>query len=266
MSLNKCRICSEKIYNGIKCYYLDYMLMREINLVILLIIMVNFTPSTPVAKETNEEIIYAVRYGLINYNLYPSANCINTNINSATHARLFTRSHLTNDFITELASEHPVISFEGSNTIVDVSLKPGLKFYDGAPLTAADVVFSYKMALTPVVNHGEYSKLALFFDTNESIVEVNDLSIKFTINQNYSLYKNLLTLPIKSKAYHEPFYEAQAFPVYYEDIKEYNSAGPFMVTSYYNKTLTLEKNPNWYGSTPVLDKIIFNLLCICNNL
>ncbi|MHA1910954.1 MAG: ABC transporter substrate-binding protein [Candidatus Kariarchaeaceae archaeon] len=235
------------------------MFKRKIDLAILLLIMINIAPSTAVAEEAQNELIYAIPYDLDHFNYYPNNDYPSPYkfIISATHARLFTRNHLTGDFKPSLADGEPIITFEGNSTIIDVSLKSGLKFYDGSPLKAEDVVFTYKMALTPGGQQSEYYHIVKFFDSNDSIIEVNDLTVKFILNKKYSLYKNSLTLPIKSKAYHEPIYETEGFPFIYEKIQESNSAGPFMVTSFLDNILTLDRNPNWFGSTPILDKIIF---------
>jgi peptide/nickel transport system substrate-binding protein len=233
------------------------MFKRKIVFTILLLITLNFVPGTTMAEETHEELIWATPFDLDIFNCFPCDDYIYELITSATHAKLITRNDLTGDFEPSLALEEPVISFEGNNTIIDVSLRPDLKFYNGKTLSAEDVVFSYKMALTRKVNHPEYFNLVNYFDSNDSVVEISDLKIRFIMNQKYSLFKNLLTLPIKSKAYHEPVYMAEAFPFVYENIQECNSAGPFMVSSYMNETLTLVRNPYWFGSTPLLDKIIF---------
>src|SRR5688500_674385 len=52
-----------------------------------------------------------------------------------------------NALVPALAAELPAVSADGRT--VTAKLRPGVTFHDGAPLTAADVVFTYRSVLDP---------------------------------------------------------------------------------------------------------------------
>lgn len=60
-----------------------------------------------------------------------------------------------------------------------VTLKDGIKFHDGEPLTADDVVFTYNIPLSEDYDgvRGDY------FESLEKVEKVDDLTIKFTLNK-----------------------------------------------------------------------------------
>jgi peptide/nickel transport system substrate-binding protein len=83
-------------------------------------------------------------------------------------------------------------------TIWEFKLRPGVKFHNGATLTADDVVFSMQRALKPAAD------MKSLLVSVESITKVDDLTVRFkTKGPNALLVNNLTNLFIMNKAWSE---------------------------------------------------------------
>ena len=143
--------------------------------------------------------------------------------------------------------------------VVTVNIKPSLLFYNNEPLTASDVVFSYKVLMTPTINSNSYGFLVNYFDSNDSIVAIGDLTVEFTINQHYAFYKGLISGPIIPKDAYSDLYDMGDYRFNNPSGIDANGAGPFMVEyiDTTNEEVLVKKNPNWHGDEPNVDKILF---------
>ncbi|MHA1911965.1 MAG: ABC transporter substrate-binding protein [Candidatus Kariarchaeaceae archaeon] len=157
-----------------------------------------------------------------------------------------------------LANGEPTVAFSGDNMIVIVSLKSGLYFYDGDGITATDILFTYRMLLSPLVNSNNYYEMTRYFDSNASIVAINDLTVQFTFNQHYPYYKELLDEALLSETTYGPRYAIGDFEYNNPNGSDANGAGPFRV-DYINgiNEVHLIPNPYWQGQTPELDELVF---------
>ena len=163
-----------------------------------------------------------------------------------------------------LAESMPEVDIdEGTGTMdVTVTLKADAKFYDGEPITADDVVFTYKMVLSPAVSlAGQlYNKFRGAFSSNDSISKIDTHTVKFhfnTITAFYMIYLNWLVLP---KSVFEPNYIAGIYDNYTDSSGKYlNSAGPYIVEEIdlENSTVLFTKNPYWGGNPVKTDKIFY---------
>jgi len=127
------------------------------------------------------------------------------------------------------------------------TLRPNVKFHDGASFTADDVVFSYKRALSPTSN------VTIYIDSVSDIVRVDDLTVDiitkypdavlpekmsriFIMNKAWS-EANKVTLPQNMAAKEETF-----------AIRNMNGTGPFSLKSRDSETRTvLLRNAAYWG-------------------
>ncbi len=126
-------------------------------------------------------------------------------------------------------------------------LRPGVKFHDGTPFTADDVVFSYERA------RAEASQLRVYANAAGIPRKIDDLTVEFTTSgPNPVELEHIATINIMSKAWCEkngatkPQNFAQK-----EDLitaHQANGTGPYMLKSREPDVKTvLVKNPNWWG-------------------
>nr|WP_316638483.1 ABC transporter substrate-binding protein [uncultured Roseateles sp.] len=126
-------------------------------------------------------------------------------------------------------------------------LRPGVKFHDGRPFTADDVVFSLNRAKQPT------SQIALYANVLGEARKIDDLTVEFNLPQvNPIFLQHLNTLYILSKGWAEEnkATKTQDFAGKEEAYAAFhtNGTGPFQLVSREPDTKTVYKrNPSYWG-------------------
>ena len=126
-------------------------------------------------------------------------------------------------------------------------LRPGVKFHDGTPFTADDVVFSFERA------RSESSQLRVYANASGIPKKIDELTVEFTTSApNPIELEHIGTINIMSKAWSEK--NRATKPQNYtqkEDMitaHQANGTGPYMLKAREPDIKTvLVKNPNWWG-------------------
>jgi peptide/nickel transport system substrate-binding protein len=141
------------------------------------------------------------------------------------------------------------------------TLRQGVKFHDGTPFTADDVVFSYDRATHPGSNVA--SPLA----TVKEVRKIDDFTVDFiTDGPDPILPNNLPTIAIMSKKWCEEHNTTRAADLTKNEesfaTRNENGTGPFILKDRQPDVKTvLVKNPDWWGNKidPVdIDEADFN--------
>jgi peptide/nickel transport system substrate-binding protein len=126
-------------------------------------------------------------------------------------------------------------------------LRPNVKFHDGAPFTADDVVFSVNRAKEPSSN------IAAYATALGEPKKIDDLTVEFDLPQFNPIFLQHLSLVfIMNKAWSEKHKvtKPQDFKNREETYAAYNAngTGPFMLVSRQPDVKTVYKrNPHWWG-------------------
>lgn len=155
-----------------------------------------------------------------------------------------------------LAADVPEISADGLT--YTVKLKDGIKWSDGQPITADDVVFTVEMAKNPETG----SPLTSQFDKVKTVEKVDDKTVKFTMNQVYAPFLYALVQAIvpahvlkdvKAK-------EMQTNP-YGTDPAKTVTNGPWKWTSWkQGDSHTLDADPNYWGEVkPHIAQLVYKI-------
>src|SRR5579859_1071333 len=163
-----------------------------------------------------------------------------------------------------LVSEIPTfangdLSKDGLTTTL--KLKPGLKWSDGQPLNADDVVFTYQMVLDKA-NH--FLQGSLIRQLVSDVSKVDDLTVKLTTNkpspypENLAGGGNFYILPMHV---YKPIYD-QNKSIEKADANQNPTvfSGPFMLQQWNRgSSLTFVANPNFVLGKPKIDSVVIQI-------
>ncbi len=134
-----------------------------------------------------------------------------------------------------------------SPTQVRFNLRQGVKFSDGSPLTADDVVYSITRAMAKTSNYQVYTQGI------QRVVKVNDSTVDFIMSgPNPVLLNQLTELRIMSKAWAEKNRSVEPKDIRTKDEtfahRNAMGTGQYMVKEWQpDQRLVLVKNPNYWG-------------------
>ncbi|HEX3863252.1 MAG TPA: ABC transporter substrate-binding protein [Stellaceae bacterium] len=146
-------------------------------------------------------------------------------------------------------------------TVWRFKLRQGVKFHDGTPFTADDVLFSFDRATHPGSN------LAAPLGTVKDVKKIDDFTVDFdTDGPDPILPYNMPTFAIMSEKWCEEHNTTRAADMTKNEenyaTRNANGTGPFMLKDRQPDVRTvLVKNPNWWGlkDEPIdIDEVVFN--------
>jgi peptide/nickel transport system substrate-binding protein len=133
-------------------------------------------------------------------------------------------------------------------TVWTFKLRDGVKFHNGKPLTADDVVWTFKRILDPKMASKMRGNLSMV----ETIEAVDPLTVKFVLKTPYSDFPTLIG-----------DYQGRILPADYDDQSKHPiGTGPFEFVEYTpGDRLVLKKNPQyWEPDLPKLDGIQLRII------
>lgn len=150
------------------------------------------------------------------------------------------------------------------------TLKQGLKFSDGSPITSHDVAYSIDRALSPALaSPASPGYLSLIQDSdkrlagkiptliNDSLITPNDTTISITTSKPASYFLAALTYPT-SFVVEKKLIDKYGDKKFTDHLAEGGGAGPFKVQEYtHGQQIVFVPNPNYYGGKPQLQKVVF---------
>lgn len=122
-------------------------------------------------------------------------------------------------------------------------LREGVKFHNGAPLTADDVVFTYTTMVDPALNARSRS----LYEPIESVKALDDKTVEFKLKEAYAPLFAYLDLGILPRAAAEGNAEFGSAPV---------GTGPFRFDSWLRGSqINLVANPDYWNGEPAVKRI-----------
>jgi len=126
-------------------------------------------------------------------------------------------------------------------------LRPGVKFADGSPFEADDVVFSLRRALAPTSN------FSIYIDTVTDVIAVDPLTVDIVTRAPDAVIPDKLTrVLIMDRAWAEAHGSEQPQNLREREaifaVRNANGTGPFVIKERQNDQRTIMvRNPNWWG-------------------
>lgn len=180
------------------------------------------------------------------------------------------RNQLTLEWEPDLAESWKISADQLS---VTVTLRKGLKWSDGTPLTAMDFVWAVnEIYLREGVECNMTS--GLYVGDNPSVWEfINDTTLKVTLPEVYAGMLNMLNVPPLPRHIVKPVLDQggvaaiNSFWGVDTDVTKIVGCGPFLLKEYVpGQRIVLRKNPNYYEKDakgqqlPYLDEVIYLLV------
>ncbi len=129
---------------------------------------------------------------------------------------------------------------------ITFTIRPGVKWSNGSPLTAADVAFTYKML----------EKYADVNTTGLAVKSVSSSGDKVTINFASPQYANLQNIAATVYIVPQSVWSKVGDPGKYPDADPIGS-GPFTLATFGGQGFTLHANPSYWGGKPAVGTVQF---------
>lgn len=200
------------------------------------------TACTPRTRRTPDDTIVMVipnlirdldpRYAITNYD---------TKLSLLVVPGLMTTDQLSMEPMFDLAES---IERVGDDLTWDVTLKPGLRFSDGSPVTADDVVFTFMSTMAPEMKTLYRESFSQRF---ASVTALDDRRARFRLVEPVATLFSDLDFGILSR-------KAAGDDGRFEDGKVVG-AGPYRVLRLSADRALLERNPHYHGQQPEVPRL-----------
>lgn len=145
-----------------------------------------------------------------------------------------------------------------SPTQVRFELRKGVKFHDGSPFTADDVVFTFARIKQP------QGTMQIYVTGINEIKKVDDHTIDMILAApNPILLRNIIDFRIMSKSWAEKnrSTNVQDYKAKEENYasRNVNGTGPYQITAWApDQRITMKRNPNWWDKhTGNIDEVVY---------
>lgn len=137
------------------------------------------------------------------------------------------------------------------DTRLDVTLREGIRFHDGSPLTADDVVYTFQWVLN---EDSDTSRGAVIRGWLKRVEKTGPLSVRFTLNMPYPMALRDLAISI-------PLRKGGTYDEDHDDGRPLNGIGPYRVTRFSaGREIVLERFEDYYADSPKADPAIRNMV------
>lgn len=158
-----------------------------------------------------------------------------------------------------------VILNDAGNTVVTYKLRAGMKWSDGAPITADDCLFGHR--LWSDTSTGTIPQRSDYPFVVESVEKVDDLTLVQTFNTPFPDYISS-TVYLRCefpKHIIEPLMDASGGTIdglsYFTNGEGIVGYGPYALESWIKgDSITLVRNANWDGQAPAFDRVILRMI------
>lgn len=171
---------------------------------------------------------------------------------------LFRTNDNTGEIVPELAASWQMSS---DATVFTFTLRSGVDWTDGAPVTAYDVRYGILRSLTPatnavfayplyvIQNAEDFHKGSLSDPNQVGIIVLDNTSIRFTLREATAHFPHILAIPAARAL---PAWAITAHPTDWTEPAYLVSNGPYKLTAWtHSVSMALEKNTNYYDAVNV---------------
>lgn len=206
------------------------------------------------------------------FNPFNTKDNISAQMSEIMYDGLVTTNPVTGETIPKLAK-----SFNVNGKEYLVNLRHGLKWSDGKPITADDVVFTWQNIIFDGFGNTSTRDSVMIDGKLPTVEKIDDYTVKFVTPEPFAPFLRMLSSPIapkhifqpavnRGREYFEGFLSTNTNP------KEFVTSGAFRLKEYVPaQRVVFERNPNYYEinkdgkKLPYLDKLVYLIVGDINN-
>lgn len=208
------------------------------------------------------------------FNPFNSKDNISSIMSEIMYDGLLTTHPVTGQPIPKLAKSF-FISDDGKE--YTINLRKGIKWSDGKPITADDVVFTWRDIIFAGLGNTSTRDSIIIDGKLPEVEKIDDYTVKFITPKPFSPFIRMLSTPIAPK--HVFIRAVEKGPEFFETFlstntnpKDFVISGAFKLKEYVPaQRVVYERNPNYYfinknnEKLPYLDKLIYLIVGDLNN-
>lgn len=206
------------------------------------------------------------------FNPFNTKDNISAQMSEIMYDGLVTTDVVTGETIPKLAKS---FSVNGKEYIVN--LRHGLKWSDGKPITADDVVFTWQNIIFDGFGNTSTRDSVMIDGKLPTVEKIDDYTVKFVTPEPFAPFLRMLSSPIAPKHIFQPAVSRgreyfDGFLSTNTNPKEFVTSGVFRLKEYVPaQRVVFERNPNYYEinkdgkNLPYLDKLVYLIVGDINN-
>lgn len=206
------------------------------------------------------------------FNPFNTKDNISAQMSEIMYDGLVTTNPVTGETIPKLAKS---FSVNGKEYIVN--LRHGLKWSDGKPITADDVVFTWQNIIFDGFGNTSTRDSVMIDGKLPTVEKIDDYTVKFVTPEPFAPFLRMLSSPIAPKHIFQPAVSRgreyfDGFLSTNTNPKEFVTSGAFRLKEYVPaQRVVFERNPNYYEinkdgkKLPYLDKLVYLIVGDINN-
>lgn len=226
----------------------------------------------PIGKFGETFVSSTIGEGPKTFNPFNTKDNISAQMSEIMYDGLVTTNPVTGETIPKLAK-----SFNVNGREYVVNLRQGLKWSDGKPITADDVVFTWQNIIFDGFGNTSTRDSVMIDGKLPTVEKIDNYTIKFVTPEPFAPFLRMLSSPIAPKHIFQPAVNRgreyfDGFLSTNTNPKEFVTSGAFRLKEYVPaQRVVFERNPNYYEinkdgkKLPYLDKLVYLIVGDINN-
>ena len=226
----------------------------------------------PVGTFGGELVLSTIGEGPKTFNPCNSKDATSSAMAGILYDGLLTTEPITGEVVPQLAK-----SFEIKGNDYIIHLRKGIKWTDGNPITAEDVMYTYQEIVFKGLGNPSTMDAMMIDGKLPELVKTDDYTVKFTTSRPFAPFLRQLSYPIVPKHYFKPYSDkgSDAFNAFLSpntNPESIISSGAFKLKEYVAaQRVVFVRNDNYYKvnlenkKLPYLDKIVYMIVGDTNN-
>lgn len=233
---------------------------------------VDYMVSTlPCGKFGGKFVTSTIGEGPKTFNPFTSTDATSSSMADMMYDGLFTSNPMTGKVVPKLAK---LVEMKGNRYIIH--LRKGIKWSDGVPITADDVIFTWKDIIFAGLGNTSTRDSMIIDGEIPTIKKIDDYTVEFSIKKQFAPFLRMLSVSIAPKHY---FTKQKNWQKNFDRFLSTNinpdtivTSGAYRLKEYVPaQRVVFERNPNYYEinkngqKLPYLDKIVYLIVGDLNN-